>query len=789
MTFNYRKPAACFLAAVMLAAGVCTAGCSGKEKEREYVPEGASWYEYTSVDIEDVIDYSRYDEGTTQTRFIGVAGDKLVFTFSGPSHRREETGYAYSEELMLITYDKQGHDPEVVSLDELLVEQYPELEDTVRCNYFVNSKGDRIKIDMTVTFSTSDVGYYYVYLDLISNEFSDLTEKDTYMAESSQDFGLASRCDGFYVTADMQYGLYAGAEDDIVIRIASEDGQQTELSVAQLDPQLVYCELRSLFRLSENNMILELSDYNGSRFIKIDLDTKELSLYSDDLPVLDTLYYHTGQYVEGIGNILITGSGIKLVDLTGNTVSDYFDYNCCNMNMMLLDTLNIDYIDSDTIVMSGMRNNQNDPYSVIKGNNLAVYVLTRSETNPNVGKQIIKAASVSGLNYVTAEGICRFNEQSSTHRIVLDPRYNLDTVKYDYLNGGTDMSPASMVYNNLMVDLMSEEGPDILFDAYDLTQLCSDQYLIDLSDLAFPEDVFTNVVDATRTDGKLYNVPLSFDLHGLITRSGYVSADQVGFTFDQYDGFVHTVCNGKDPTGLSRQDFFMECLSLCGISDYRSDEFWQIAEYANERYIEPADLPDQDMQIFYEPAVDSVIFEDIRSPELILDLYGADVDDMVLMALPSSDGRGSNISINGSVAITSGTLYEQECREFISLLLTPQIQTLYDLSTGNSVTRSGVEDAVREVSESFNWYAGYLDQYGQLSSIRNQYNADQIDADTFVEVYEAMIDRCVGTPCLDSEQEAVIREEMGAYFAGQKTPDEIAVIIDDRLTTIAHERG
>ena len=229
MTCNYRKPAACFLAAVMLAADVCTAGCSGKEKEREYVPEGASWYEYTSVDIEDVIDYSRYDEGTTQTRFIGVAGDKLVFTFSGPSHRREETGYAYSEELMLITYDKQGHDPEVVSLDELLVEQYPELEDTVRCNYFVNSKGDRIKIDMTVTFSTSDVGYYYVYLDLISNEFSGLTEKDTYMAESSQDFGLASRCDGFYVTADMQYGLYAGAENDIVIRIASESSRRNFL--------------------------------------------------------------------------------------------------------------------------------------------------------------------------------------------------------------------------------------------------------------------------------------------------------------------------------------------------------------------------------------------------------------------------------------------------------------------------------------------------------------------------------------------------------------------------------
>ena len=65
---------------------------------------------------------------------------------------------------------------------------------------------------------------------------------------------------------------------------------------------------------------------------------------------------------------------------------------------------------------------------------------------------------------------------------------------------------------------MAGEGPDILFDAGSLSQLNNDDYLLDLSKEIDPSGLFGNIIEASKTDGKLYQIPLSFGIKGIFTR-------------------------------------------------------------------------------------------------------------------------------------------------------------------------------------------------------------------------------------------------------------------------------
>ena len=51
-----------------------------------------------------------------------------------------------------------------------------------------------------------------------------------------------------------------------------------------------------------------------------------------------------------------------------------------------------------------------------------------------------------------------------------------------------------------------------------------------------------------------------------------------------------------------------------------------------------------------------------------------------------------------------------------------------------------------------------------------------------------MINSCSAVSTTDAAITAIIREEMPAYFSGQKTLDEVISILEDRIQTFLDER-
>ena len=79
-------------------------------------------------------------------------------------------------------------------------------------------------------------------------------------------------------------------------------------------------------------------------------------------------------------------------------------------------------------------------------------------------------------------------------------------------------------------------------------------------------------------------------------------------------------------------------------------------------------------------------------------------------------------------------------------------------------------------------YASYIDM-GEMMEMYQPADESVIDA------YEDMINNCGSVAFTDPAVVSIVREEMGAYFAGQKTLDEVLQILQDRVNTFTNERG
>ena len=58
-----------------------------------------------------------------------------------------------------------------------------------------------------------------------------------------------------------------------------------------------------------------------------------------------------------------------------------------------------------------------------------------------------------------------------------------------------------------------------------------------------------------------------------------------------------------------------------------------------------------------------------------------------------------------------------------------------------------------------------------------------------IDRFESMIETCSQVSSIDPAVMSIIREEMPAYFSGQKTLDDVIVIMEDRVQTFINERG
>ncbi len=424
-------------------------------------------------------------------------------------------------------------------------------------------------------------------------------------------------------------------------------------------------------------------------------------------------------------------------------------------------------------------------------------ILTKKDRSEVPEKEILTYASLY-VPYFAEKDIVAFNKQSDKYRIVVK-EYGDESMSY--------ADRAAL----LNADLTSGNAPDIIdleYSALSLEEMVAAGVLEDLTpyldgdDIIKREDYVENALRAYERDGKLYGIMSCFGISTLVGKVSDVgdgstwTVDDVLALVDSKESGVE-IFNYADRTNVLHkmcalnEELFIDRES--GTCDFSSGDFYKILEFASR-------FP---QEYEYDPNAPSEI-EKIRSGKLLLlaepitavsqyQMYEYEFGEPVnFIGYPTFGKSGLTLVPNSTtVAMHASSKNKEGVWEFIRFNLTEKRQeNMWTANAGFPILKSALDKELAEAMED----EYYEDEDGnkKLTS-----KTTWTTGDFTVEVYAAtkeqvdrireMIDTAQPGKIMEEKLYDIIREEAQAYFDGQKSAEDVAALIQNRVQTYLDE--
>lgn len=578
---------------------------------------------------------------------------------------------------------------------------------------------------------------------------------------------------------------YSGAKEEFILRLISFNGEELRSisldSVEQVSPITPMSFAAGNFYINcEDALIIldESGNYTGS--IKLsDSTSTSIIIGNDGLPyvvektdnssnvydidpssakLLQLFSFGTGSLHTGNSDHLFTlenNNGLYGIEKDGNS-STILLWKECNLSF---GTVN------EVIAL------EDNNYHLFLGSDS--YLLTPSNAADITTKIKLDIASI-GLPDSLSQSLTRFNSNRSD--------YYVNVV--DYTSGG-DIETADAI-SALNIDILSGNLPDMFcFQNLSPYSYISKSYVTNMKEYFDEDDEISLddiiIANALEYDDGIYYISSIFSMYtmaGLYTTFG----DRNGWTLEEFLDMESALPDGADMIYNNTKENFAYNLSsryirtaidwTQGTCDFESDEFIEILKTCNSIDQNPEDLNNLD----YTPSAVRVSEGNLIAGSIGTDfvwelayeesLAGAELS---CIGWPTVDGScGTDISLHEPVGIVSQGSNQDGCWEFVKYLLmednTGANSESYGLSTYKPILDSQVQDAMTNQKLSVQMTETDKKKlYKFLSGIEN------------VDIY-------------DNNILAVILEEAATYFSGDKTAEEAAKIIQNRVSTYVNEQ-
>lgn len=770
-----------FLVAVMLFVSVVPfTGCKSKKnrisRDSQYV-EDSEWF--------------NSDVYTITTEFesngFGWTGDSPIF-YADESQVLVWEDYTYIEdgvqkEKVQIGRYEFGDDGELlctgcVDMAEVgLYYRSEDFSDVVDCSQKFYFEGN---VYCLVRHYSAEASEDYIQIvDLDNNCLGEIVDNET------TEFLLDDNDKTIYKTwieDDVLNMLVAGSDDNwrsvyYHLEIAS-DFNIISQNVIELPSGIDY--LSDFKNVDEDYFIAESYDYalDANKLFKIDRDTYEVTPITEDLG--DYFSYGWSCF----DGLLISSDSYKLVSFDFETMSanEFFSYDICNVDRSKTEGLSVIYADENTVIS----------WTFNRDSEFEFWRFTRADSNPNVGKEILRVVDFSErIESEVAMAIFEYNQGDNECFIMFDSRYQLDDYmdvdptqmnNYYYQIGqeykDAKRSARQTVSNQIRVDIMAGEGPDIIIGGYGYNEFNNEDILIDLrEELDVDTSIYINPVFAG--GDPIYQLPLRLNASGVVWF--FKHADNLttgqGMDFETYERYVDECCNGRDPISEqnSRLDYFIDMFNYSysyfvndGRINIDNDEFRSLAEFVSTRAEQMNMKPNS-----YYAETDAIYMSESTGN---LGFYT--VNNGVMAAAPSLNGtRGVMLECNMSVAIVSSCPNVEAATGFVTTMM-----DCYSDYIEREAIRTNIVDYCEDMNS---YYSSIIDtEMGMGWLTPDMYFRDDL-ADDYVNI----LDSAEGIIQSDNDISIILYEEIQAYFAGDKTIDEVIDIISDRAQTVLDERG
>lgn len=480
------------------------------------------------------------------------------------------------------------------------------------------------------------------------------------------------------------------------------------------------------------------------------------------------------------GLFVNSSTGCYKYDIETGTITKFFDWSDTDVNRSLLE--HTPYVPvaktTDEIYAVGL-------LSSINTGEWYLIHLTRAEKNPHAGKKIVV---VGGIDINNNRSLMTFISEYNS-----DPGNACRAVLVDYTEDLENGGSRADVENKVLLDILSGEGPDILVNFSESSSFQTANVMEDLNpyldgaDGISRDEYFDNVFRAQEKNGQLFHIPIRFALEGLLVNTDYIS-NTTGWTFDEFEE-----ASTKMPSdvgfmeGLLYKDFLKMLLTSTMSSfvdyqnktvDFQNDEMKKYLQMAAEFGVEKV-AEDEGVKKYFDGDVlkaDSNLSEDkfdngliaLRQAEIdSYDIYSVKKEHCpcAFLGYPSLDGSGAAIKSYLSVGIVSTSKYKDLAWDFLRSLLSFTGDSDF-LDLPFPVNRELFEKECRMFLDNRT-----LSREQDLNEIREMIE----NANTTLSYDAAMLD--------------VITEEAAAYFAGDRSEDDVLKNIQNRCDLIVKERG
>ena len=796
------------LSMVLPAASCGKAKSNGKGSSGKKISEDTPWFNTRFYEVDKGIDKDREVE-FTYSDFVGADDKNIVLLTNGnykmPDNIDWETyDYTdYSISTLTVLDRASGKTVKTINMNDVLGNG--EYAESAR---YVNGK-------VTVIYSTFDsqsMGMSVMEKDI---DIETGTCTDTRDAGDTGVFQNSYNVGEYIVETSANWN---SANSYFYLTIFAPDGSKQVVELKD-ERKSVY-EVSAVIPSTDTTALVIAFVETGYGYYELDLKTGKLTeTENKDYEWLDlSSLYST--FNGSDGNVYYTTpAGISKIDIKAKTDEEMFNYSWCGINRNILTNLQIAEISEDAFLLCGSQYKMNGftqmPDFMVSDS--YVIEFTKADKNPHAGKTILEMYASSGFTEDTvADAILKFNETNNNYFIEVKDRYkNIGNYDFNELTSDDEMDAQMLNYgaelsNKLSMDIMNGEGPDMLLNVSSFGQLNNPEFLTDLTPYVGkldPEKYFTNIADAAKVDGKLYNLPVCFSVEGIQTDAKYAGASGIGFTTDEYVKFLNETLNGTDVIVSGQAMYFAKLFNSMsykfiknGKADFSDPDLAALAEYVKDNVQEQSVTWNEDSVgeegystyalYGYNTSENGLaMFNDCYSYYSFFrgleQLNGASA----ILGIPSTDGHGPMAGQYTSIAVSAQASNVDACGEFVKMLLSDSVQEELAMAGNLVLNREAFRKAGNEAVAFYNKQGGVdvnqYDNYGNLVPPKNKlkFNEGQVDD------LEKIILACTGMETEDAAINLIIVEEMQPYFAGQKDLNSVLNVAQDRVQKVLDERG
>lgn len=644
-----------------------------------------------------------------------------------------------------------------------------------------------------------------------SREYYIDPETETIVKTINYNYEDTRQFDGSYTVGAYRIDSYYSpikASEGCSLSVCAPDGSVTDVIIEKSDEN--FYGVPVVLALNDTVALVPVAKAKGYKYFELDLTTCEIvecDAKEYDWLDLDKLLH---SYSVSDGYVYYTtSSGVSKIDMKNKTDEQVLDFDWSDINRQYLTNLEIAYCSDDCFLLCGQYDSPNMFASQFV-KNYAIVEFTKADSNPHAGKQVLELYVANGeVDSTLSDAVIEYNNASSDYYIEFTDRYDRsDYMDYSGINSQDDYDSAwinanASLSDELAIDIINGEGPDIIMNASALGQLNNDNCLVDLTPYLTDLDdnvFFTNIIEGAKTDGNLYQLPISITIEGIQTDPAYAGASGVGFTTAEYEQFLSDALNGSDAIDSGQALYFAKLFGAMqdvfikdGKIDLTGSEYAELAEYVKNHVWENSVSWDTD-------------FSEMTSEEYYMGknwktayycncptITGYFVkrtqikNGTAILGIPSTDGRGPMFGASICVGVSSHAINIDACVDFVKMLLGDDIQSKLAYSDKIVINRNALREVCLEAIEYYDTVEGSQSVFdyaqGTDVAILPILTTDDIDN------LEAVIESCSGMNSPDAEINKILIEEMPAYFLGQKDLYAVIEIIQDRAQTVLDERG